>query len=191
MRTEPPACPVPSRPVPFFSPTTEREFLDAVRHTARVTETWDVTTIRASSGLSAPDGSTTASNLALLTASYLVWNLMLTAFNVATISLDAVSPPYARYKLHFALLNWVTNLVVLAYFCTQKTGVAAVSPRMCMTLHSASCDTTFSLQIQALYVLSLFSLKYCLYLVRSPSALLVLRAPIHLSAYRKAAVELS
>ncbi len=32
------------------APTTEREFLDAVRHTARVTETWDVTTIRASVG---------------------------------------------------------------------------------------------------------------------------------------------
>ena len=48
MRTEP--LPRPSCPVPFVSPTTEREFLDAVRHTARVTETWDVTTIRASVG---------------------------------------------------------------------------------------------------------------------------------------------
>ena len=41
-------------------------------------------------------------------------------------------------------------------------------------------NSAFALQVQALYVLSLFSLKYCLYLWRSPRALLVLRAPIAL-----------
>jgi hypothetical protein len=135
-----------------------------------------ISAIRANSGLVDSHGNST---LTLQTCVFLCWNSMLTVFNIMVISSDALISPSRFFKLAFALFNFLLNLTIAFYLCFSRQGLEAVSPSLCI---GTFCNSLFSLQIQSLWVISLFSLKYCLNLWYTPNALLILRAPITVSS---------
>jgi hypothetical protein len=119
------------------------------------------------------------STLTLQTCVFLCWNTILTAFNITVISSDALISPSRFFKLAFTSFNFLLNLGVAFYLCFNLRGLEAASPSLCI---GSFCYSLFSLQIQSLWVISLFSLKYCLNLWYTPNALLILRAPITVSS---------
>jgi hypothetical protein len=139
------------------------------------TEPEYVSTTRAASGLVDSNGNST---LALQTAALVFWSAILTTFNIFVVSSDAMIAHNRFLKLAFALFNFVLNIVVAVVLCFRRNGLESVSPRLCF---GTFCNSLFSLQIQTLFMISLFALKYCLYLWYTPNALLVLRAPITVS----------
>jgi hypothetical protein len=124
------------------------------------------------SGIVNSDGT---SVLAVQTSALVFWSALLCLFNIAVISSDALISPSRYFKLGFTAFNSLLNIGVAFYLCFSRNGLENVSPSLCV---GTFCNSLFSLQIQSMWVISLFSLKYCVYLWYIPNALLVLRAPI-------------
>jgi hypothetical protein len=116
-----------------------------------------------------------SSDFILLVSVSLLQNLFWILAIWVAVCADAIVSPYRFWKLSHMISLLFVNSATLTIIFGFQANVLNFAPTICVW---QLCDNVISLASQLALIRSIFNLKYLISLLRSPGALVILRAPI-------------